>query len=105
MEEQPSAVAVTAPDGEHNVIFRLACECDDYFEQYFEDELNLTKHGVAARNLVEDYHRRFKSWAEYLGAFAKRKSSLDLRLRNRQDVREMVVQLLIVLRRNVAYRQ
>ncbi|KAL7624378.1 hypothetical protein AAE478_005942 [Parahypoxylon ruwenzoriense] len=111
MEPKTPALPAAIPAGsaEPNVvndgeeIFLLACQCHDYFKDYLEDPSNFEKYGAAAQGLVEDYQRRFKSWAAYLGVFAERRASLDRGLRNREDVRDIVVLLLTMLRRNVAF--
>ncbi|KAH8744344.1 hypothetical protein F5882DRAFT_313190, partial [Hyaloscypha sp. PMI_1271] len=48
------------------------------------------------------YQRRFISWASYLGVFAPVRASLDTRLREAPEVKELVILLLNVLRRNLS---
>ncbi len=78
----------------------------------FEDSLSEPTHhpkDLISRDSVEDQLVRFKLWAANIGAFAGSHTSLDYRLRDSSDIRDMILQLLQVLRRSIkscmSYRQ
>lgn len=84
-------------------IFELASDCDDLIQSCLE----LTSRGDDGhiKDLVDSYERRFAAWWEYLGVFAETKANLDSRLRHHTHVRDLVLRLLIVLRRNLRFRE
>lgn len=84
--------------GPDEPIFSLAWECDDLIQKCLT---NADCDGLAIKSLVEDYERRFNAWWEYLGVFARRKANLDRRLRRHPEIRDIVVRLLVILRRNL----
>ncbi len=78
----------------------------------FEDSLSEPTHhpkDLISRDSVEDQLVRFKLWAANIGAFAGSHTSLDYRLRDSSDIRDIILQLLQVLRRSIkscmSYRQ
>lgn len=78
-------------------IFSLAWDCDDLIQECLgktEEDRSLTK------VRLEDYERRFNAWWEYLGVFAGRKANLDRRLHHQPEIRDIVVRLLHILKRN-----
>lgn len=80
-------------------IFGLASESDDILQTC----LDIVKQGQRdIQALIEDYERRFVAWWQYLGVFSQPRSNLDFRLRKTPEIRNIVVRLLLVLRRNFA---
>jgi hypothetical protein len=84
-------------------IFNLASDCDDLIHSCLE----VTGHGGDGHinDLVESYERRFAAWWEYLGVFTETAANLDRRLRNHPHVRDLVLRLLVILRRNLRFRE
>lgn len=76
-------------------IYTTAKDCKDLPAQC------LSKKTAESEQLL-DHQRRFMSWASYLGIFAPVSASLDTRLREAPEVKELVILLLNVLRRNLA---
>lgn len=52
---------------------------------------------------VEELRARFKQWAAYIGAFASARASLDARLALQATTREMVLELLVLIRLNMRW--
>ena len=84
-------------------IFELASDCDDLIQSCLE----FTSRGDDGhiKDLVDSYERRFAAWWEYLGVFAETKANLDRRLRHHTQVRDLVLRLLVILRRNLRFRE
>src|SRR5690348_3125738 len=81
-------------------IYELASDCDDLIQSCLE----FVRRGGGdgrVRGLVEDYERRFAAWWEYLGVFAEKGANLDRRLRGHTQTRDLVLRLLVILRRNL----
>lgn len=77
-------------------IFDLSYRCEVLFSQTTSEPRLAT-----ARSRLEELHQRFSAWVSYLGALAPGHASLDHRLRFSTEVRSMVVELLLLLRRNL----
>ncbi|KAI5460636.1 hypothetical protein BGZ63DRAFT_425133 [Mariannaea sp. PMI_226] len=52
---------------------------------------------------VEELRSRFKQWAAYIGAFASARASLDARLALQGTTRDMVLELLVLIRLNMRW--
>lgn len=52
---------------------------------------------------VEELRTNFKQWAAYIGAFAVSRASLDARLALQAATRDMVLELLILIRFNMRW--
>jgi hypothetical protein len=76
-------------------IYTTALECKKLFAKVMDEK-------TAYAEQAFDHQRRFMSWASYLGVFASMSASLDNRLRDAPEVKEMVILLLNVLKRNLA---
>ncbi|KAF3289921.1 hypothetical protein TWF970_003664 [Orbilia oligospora] len=78
----------------------LAGECEDLFE-----DLQSLLSGISdkASRVVQGCQQRFERWASYLGVFAAPQASLDSRLKSTPDIRDLVIQLLLTLKRNIQY--
>lgn len=77
-------------------IFDLGYRCEVLFCQTTSEPRLATAH-----SRLEELHQRFSPWVSYLGALAPGHASLDHRLRFSTEVRSMVVELLLLLRRNL----
>lgn len=77
-------------------IFDLGYRCEVLFSQTTSEPRLATAH-----SRLEELHQRFSAWVSYLGALAPGHASLDHRLRFSTEVRSMVVELLLLLRRNL----
>ncbi|KAI8689760.1 hypothetical protein NCS56_00239800 [Fusarium sp. Ph1] len=54
-------------------------------------------------DLVGELRGEFKTWAAYIGAFAVPRASLDARLISHSDIRDMVLDLIMVLEQNLKW--
>jgi hypothetical protein len=82
-------------------ILELASDCDDMIQGCLE---STTRGGDGhIKDLVESYERRFVAWWEYLGVFAERETNLDSRLGHHPHARDLVLRLLVILRRNLMF--
>ncbi|KAF3929712.1 hypothetical protein AA313_de0207455 [Arthrobotrys entomopaga] len=93
-------MATTTSDGADERIYDLAEKCEHSFE-----ELLLAYSRVSDKEyrIVLEHQQWFDRWAGFLGVFAIQQTSLDSRLRNVPDIRDLVVQLLGILKRNLQY--
>ncbi|KAK6527692.1 hypothetical protein TWF694_004673 [Orbilia ellipsospora] len=73
-------------------IYEIACECKTLFASHRSNEAP-----SVIDSLLNDYQHQFLSWAAYMGVFADKAICLDRRLRDRADIRDIVIQLLYVL--------
>jgi hypothetical protein len=98
MSDPSDSLGFEAPD---EPILRSAGDCDDVIQSC----LGFVGRGGDGhiKALLEDYERRFAAWWEYLGVFAESKANLDRRLRHHPYVRDLVLRLLIILRRNLRF--
>jgi hypothetical protein len=76
-------------------IFELSSACSKLFDKYLQHP------DAASKSTVEDFQCRFNLWTAYIGAFASPGASLDDRLRFHEEIKAMVMKLLIMLRRNL----
>ncbi|KAH6975803.1 hypothetical protein EDB80DRAFT_740174 [Ilyonectria destructans] len=78
-------------------IYNAASICSNLFGLY------LKSRGAAElrHDLAEELRGRFNLWAAYVGAFAAPKASLDARLVAHSDIRVMVLELLVMVQRNI----
>lgn len=79
----------------HRMISEAAGECDNLFHQCLSQS-RLLRHGPASA-LVEDQYGRFNIWISGIGVFAPAHASMDYRLRETPDVKDLVVRLLETL--------
>ena len=85
--------------GDEEPIFSLAWDCDDLIKACLK-AANLSVE-PKTKLLIEDFERRFDGWWMHLGVFADRKANLDRRLRRKPDIRDIVLRLLLILKRNL----
>lgn len=67
----------------------------------FERYVGNTDIPLARRQIAAELHGRFNVWAAYIGALAPLKSCLDARLDGNNDVRDMFLELLAMVQRNI----
>ena len=96
----PDPTAGLGPEGPGEPILELASDCDDLIQSCLD--LAGRDGGGNDNDLVEDYERRFAAWWEYLGVFAGKKANLDRRLRHHPQIQDLVLRLLVILRRNLS---
>lgn len=89
----------TSAEEDEEPIYHLATECEGLFEKG-ASRGSLAEAGAV--RLWEEYQERFTTWAAYLGVFAKRSLCLDRRLEHHPTLQDLVLQLLDILRRNLA---
>jgi hypothetical protein len=80
-------------------ILRLVHDCDALIEESAIKSQDAT---LLARASVEEYKRRFKAWSRYCGVFAGQNINLDRRVRNKPRIQDIIIRLLLSLRRNLA---
>lgn len=80
-----------------DVLYRLACECGDLFEQLQEAFLEAKPKASDIEQCTE-FQQRFSIWAAYLGVFAQKSQCLDTRLQNFPDLQDLATRLLDILR-------
>ncbi|RMJ16654.1 hypothetical protein CDV36_003671 [Fusarium kuroshium] len=78
-------------------IYSAAVTCLDVFDLYLKSP-GITE---PRRDIAEELRGRFNLWAAYAGAFAAPKASLDARLVAHSDIRDMVLELLVMVQRNI----
>ncbi|KAF3291491.1 hypothetical protein TWF970_000704 [Orbilia oligospora] len=94
------AKAPVTSDEADQQIYDLAQDCERLFGELLS-ALSVTSD--KQYRVVLEHQQRFESWASFLGVFAAYQTSLDSRLKTTPDIRDLVVQLLEVLKRNVLY--
>ncbi|RSL42018.1 hypothetical protein CEP53_012425 [Fusarium sp. AF-6] len=80
-------------------IYHASRACLALFDEYMTD-MSLSEQSLA---LVGQLRGEFKTWAAYIGAFAVPRASLDARLVSHSDIRDMVLDLLMVLEQNLKW--
>ena len=90
-----SAVADMEASSSHRMVFKATGECIDQFHQCLSRS-QLLRHGPASA-LVEDQYRSFNIWMSNIGVFAPAHASMDYRLREAADIKDLVVRLLETL--------
>lgn len=80
-----------------DVLYRLACGCEDLFDQLQEAFLKAKPRASGIEQCTE-FQQRFSIWAAYLGVFAQKSQCLDTRLRNFPDLQDLATRLLDILR-------
>lgn len=89
-------------DGDDNMLYNLACDCESLFTAY---PANHNAKTPSLTDLVVEYQQRFSIWASNLGLFARKSQSLDTRLQNHADIRDIVARSLDILRRSLHQRE
>lgn len=78
-------------------IYEAASACSELFDQY------LASSGTASakHDMIEEFRGRFNLWAAYVGAFAAPRASLDARLEQHSDIRDVFHDLLVMIEDNI----
>ncbi len=80
--------------GSDDDIFKAAAVCRRLFQEYLQNPRLFGKQ-------VTEFQRRFLTWAGFLGVFAPASVCLDTRLASVPEMKELVISMLTVLRRNL----
>lgn len=80
-------------------IYAASRECSDVFEGYVAS----LPRSSQARELLLELRSMFRQWTAYVGAFAAPKASLDARLQNHDTVREIILDLLFMVKQNLQW--
>jgi hypothetical protein len=75
-------------------IFETAIVCRRRFDEYLQDPRLYSKQ-------VTELQRQFLTWASFLGVFAPVSVCLDTRLADAPEIKELVISMLNVLKRNL----
>lgn len=84
---------------DESTIYNAATSCSDLFDQYLE----IFGPTVSNHDIAEDLQDQFNLWAAYVGAFASTTASLDARLMGQKDVKNMILELLIMIKNNLKH--
>ena len=87
-------------EGGEDAIYKAAVQCLELFELCLKaiDDPNNPSY-----EYIEDIRGGFNIWGAYIGAFAPAKLSLDARLMHHQDIKNMVMDMLHMIRENLSY--
>jgi hypothetical protein len=88
--------AIEAIDPKGQDIYSQAQACKILFTSYLQSSAPRTYD-----EQVRDVERRFLTWASFLGVFASEGISLDRRLQYAPELKELVLSMLQVLRKNL----
>ncbi|OGM41710.1 hypothetical protein ABOM_009897 [Aspergillus bombycis] len=77
------------PTDNRPLIYNLAVECEDLFDQVVRS--------IPLWPILPDFQTRFRAWVASLKVFARPNQCLDWRLRQRSDIRDVIVQTLTIL--------
>lgn len=87
---------MSAPTPTASACYELAKSCQDLFKIYVARLLASSTSADAG-----EQQARFNIWAANMGVFADERASLDHRLKEDNEVRTMVIQLLDLINRNL----
>ncbi|KAE8447646.1 hypothetical protein EG329_010617 [Mollisiaceae sp. DMI_Dod_QoI] len=79
-------------------IYDASLVCSTLFERYLDSSATPLNDDFAV-----ELRGRFNLWAAYVGAFATPKASLDARLLAHRDIRDMIMELLVMIQANMSY--
>lgn len=88
-----------SPGQNSEPIYHASRKCLALFDEYISDGV-LSGESLT---LIGELRGQFKTWAAYIGAFAVPRESLDVRLYPHVDTRNMVLDLLTMLERNLKW--
>ena len=95
----PAKDAMELDTQDHDLLYKLACQCETLFEDILEAVKTETNSMVV--KLLSEYQQQFAIWGTHLGVFAERTQSLDTRLRTFPDLQDLVARLLDILCRSL----
>ncbi|KAK4192133.1 hypothetical protein QBC35DRAFT_528293 [Podospora australis] len=91
----------TVGEIEPHPIYHIAIDCEQLFALHLEAlETSVQENGAI---VLSELNQRFEAWAAFLGVFAERKRCLDRRLRAHPDLKDQVLRLVDILKRNLTY--
>lgn len=90
----PLSKSQARSSGQSDNIYEAALKCRTAFEEYLKTPRLCSKQ-------VEEFQRRFISWAGFLGVFAAPSVCLDTRLANAPEVKDLFVSMLRVLHKSL----
>jgi hypothetical protein len=99
-EAAPKHRAMATDEGTSQQIYDLAGNCEDLFGDLLSV---LSRTSDRHYRIVQEHQQRFERWTGYLGVFAAPQASLDSRLKSDPDIRDLVIQLLEILERNIQH--
>jgi hypothetical protein len=79
-------------------VYELTACCSQSFEELLQ---LLSKAKADVFDAAETQVGRLNIWTSNVGALANKNASLDYRLRNSHDIKEMIIQLLQLMDRNL----
>ena len=82
-------------------IFNLALECESLFQKHAAAIQHDEPSGDAL--VLSELQQRFSGWAVYLDIFATPENRLDRKLQRHSEIRQQVLFLLDIIRRNLNY--
>jgi hypothetical protein len=82
-------------------IFKLALECESLFQKHAAAIQHDEPSGDAL--VLSELQQRFSGWAVYLGIFTAPENCLDRKLQRHGEIRQQVLFLLDIIRRNLNY--
>ena len=80
-------------------IYDASRQCSTLLNEYMIDEAISSE----LYTTIQELRGRFEAWAAYTGAFALPRASLDARLAPHDDIKNMVLDLLTMLERNLQW--
>jgi hypothetical protein len=90
---------MAATDHDEDTIYASAGLCSNLLDHILERAKNESESLL----LIEELRGRFNLWARYVGVFAAQRASLDARLDPHPDIKDMVIELLDMVRRNLQW--
>lgn len=84
---------------EDRTIYDSARLCSRLIEQSFAKVENNSEKSL----IIEELKGHFYLWAKYVGAFAAQRASLDSRLAPFPDIKDMIIELLDMVERNIQW--
>ncbi|KAL8420551.1 hypothetical protein RB594_003366 [Gaeumannomyces avenae] len=93
-ESKEGAQGISRLSTRSDDIYEAALVCRHLFEEHLKESRLYSKQ-------VAELQRRFVTWAGFLGVFAPVSACLDTRLANAPEMKELVISMLTVLRRNL----
>ncbi|KAL8668599.1 MAG: hypothetical protein Q9168_006776 [Polycauliona sp. 1 TL-2023] len=93
----PGKPAIVRPTGRPDQILDVSRQCIALFGRSYNDRTLSAR----AKEDIQNQLGRFKIWAGTIGVFAAGKASADARLRNDEDIKEIMIDMLLRLRRAI----
>lgn len=88
---------------DQKTIFSVAESCEEAFTKLLDSDPLLQAENIELAEALEDDKAQFKLWATHIGAFAEYHASLDYRLRESENVRQLLLSQLDILARSLRH--